>query len=87
MILDLLLGDECTVGHYCPSGSSLPKPCEPGYYMNHSQSTECDPCPTRYFCTNQVKPMPCPQGKWFTVQALAHRKSLTRAETLICSIN
>ena len=64
-----MIGDECTVGHYCPSGSSLPKPCEPGYYMNHSQSAECDPCPARYFCTNQVKPTPCSPGKCSTTIA------------------
>ena len=58
-----MTGDECTRGHYCPSGSSLPKPCDPGYYVNRSQSAECDPCPARYFCTNQVKPLPCSPGK------------------------
>ena len=64
-IMDSLFmtGDECTRGHYCPSGSSLPKPCDPGYYVNRSQSAECDPCPARYFCTNQVKPLPCSPGK------------------------
>ena len=40
----------CPIGLHCPLGSSLPVPCEPGYYTNLTQAAECLICPPGHYC-------------------------------------
>ena len=40
----------CLIGLHCPSGSALPVPCNPGYYTNMSQASECLVCPEGFYC-------------------------------------
>ena len=50
---DGVTGDICPVGSYCPTGTTLPLPCDDGWYMNHTMAAICDVCPPRYYCTNK----------------------------------
>ena len=43
-------GDECSSGHYCPTGSGYEIPCEPGTYNNLTQQPSCNECPEGYQC-------------------------------------
>ena len=40
----------CPIGLHCPRGSSLPVPCQPGYFANFSQAASCVICPAGYYC-------------------------------------
>ena len=40
----------CPIGLHCPQGSSLPVPCQPGYFANFSQAASCVICPPGYYC-------------------------------------
>ena len=42
-------GARCTVGHYCPIGSSEPVPCGPGTYADAEGMAECNPSPGGYY--------------------------------------
>lgn len=47
---------DCPQGHYCVSGSVLPKACPPGTYNTNSQSTSsaaCTACPAQYYCDEE----------------------------------
>ena len=35
---------------HCPAGSNLPVPCNPGYFTNMSQASECLVCPEGFYC-------------------------------------
>ncbi|XP_077985306.1 uncharacterized protein LOC144439946 [Glandiceps talaboti] len=65
--LDGITGDECPPGSYCEEGSSLPSPCNDGYYMNHTRASACDICPSRYYCVNKDRVDPCPKGHYCPV--------------------
>lgn len=62
MLLLLFLGGKCWIGHHCPEGSAIPKPCSPGTYMNHTTSSQCYDCPPGFFCVDGIHPSPCPAG-------------------------
>ena len=37
------------IGLHCPAGSNLPVPCNPGYFTNMSQASECLICPEGFY--------------------------------------
>lgn len=55
----------CPTGHYCPTNSSLPKGCEPGYYQDLQGQGSCKSCPNGYYCdANTTTPVICPSGSY-----------------------
>jgi len=68
----------CTVGHYCPEGTTTPISCEPGTYADATANAECtecgagrncsttdsEPCPEGYYCEAGTVPQKCPAGKY-----------------------
>ena len=45
------LGGVCKRGTYCPPGSSMPIPCDPGYYCDQDGlSTVSNGCAAGYYC-------------------------------------
>ncbi|XP_034024623.1 multiple epidermal growth factor-like domains protein 6 [Thalassophryne amazonica] len=45
-------GGRCQAGFYCPSGSSEPLPCPPGYFCNISGlALPMGPCSSGYYCS------------------------------------
>ena len=62
---DGVTGDICPQGHYCPSGTALPLPCEDGTYAGTTGMAVCDECTTGHYCIpgeSDVVPSPCPMG-------------------------
>lgn len=63
-----MIGDVCTVGHYCPAGSSNPTPCPPGTFSRNTQNvqaSDCFPCPAGFLCSESGIAVPhemCPAG-------------------------
>ena len=62
-------GDSCTTGHYCPQGTSVPIPCEPGTYSGsrgNSAATDCIPCPAGSYCEHygSTTYLTCDEG-WY----------------------
>ena len=67
-------GDVCPQGHYCPTGSSYPIPCDPGYYTDHfanQNESNCLLCTAGSYCSAYGMPLPddlcdagwyCPEG-------------------------
>lgn len=54
----------CPVGHYCPAGTSRPRPCPAGTFGGNSQAAtaeECQPCPPSTFSAlpGQAACLPC----------------------------
>ncbi|CEM36103.1 unnamed protein product [Vitrella brassicaformis CCMP3155] len=57
-------GGECPPGHYCPTASETPIPCEPGKFSNDTGADACMECTAGFRCPNQtVTPEPCPDGR------------------------
>jgi hypothetical protein len=54
----------CTVGHFCPIGSSLPTLCEAGTYSAAPNASFCPPTPAGFYTASQgaVFYTPCPLG-------------------------
>ena len=56
----------CTVGQYCPKGTSVPLPCPAGSHSNATDlaaASECTACPAGSACsTGSVDPTPCSPG-------------------------
>lgn len=51
----------CTVGHFCPVGSSHPTPCEPGTFSdqpNNMMIAQCTPCPAGRACPSSGLVLP-----------------------------
>ena len=40
----------CPPGYYCPNGTDLPIACERGSYQPSWRQSECEDCPSGYFC-------------------------------------
>lgn len=58
-------GGPCPRGHFCPGGTSLPRPCPAGSYNNLTGQASCFPCPAGYYCPETVTTYsghPCPAG-------------------------
>ncbi len=51
---DGLTGGVCPIGGYCPAGSAVSSPCDPGYYspsLGAKTSYDCVPCEPGKFCS------------------------------------
>ena len=63
-------GDICPKGHYCPTGSAYPLPCEPGTFSDrfaNENESNCEPCTAGMYCTGYGRDLPngnCDVG-WF----------------------
>ncbi|KYO38996.1 hypothetical protein Y1Q_0022586 [Alligator mississippiensis] len=59
-----LHGYRCPSGFYCPTGTGLEIPCEPGMFSPMPGASVCLPCPAGVTCRHAatVKPLSCPQG-------------------------
>ena len=67
-------GDVCPLGHYCPTGSSYPIACDPGYYSdryNNQNESNCVACTAGMYCSGYGRDLPngycdvgwyCPEG-------------------------
>ena len=47
---DGVTGDKCPVGHYCPTGTTVPLPCAAGAFSNVTGLSTCHQCPAGYYC-------------------------------------
>nr|XP_039248857.1 spore coat protein SP87-like [Styela clava] len=56
------LGFQCPVGHYCPTGSGYPRPCEPGTFSKEVKQASCDDCTPGYQCIGVANLTACPEG-------------------------
>ena len=55
------------MSHYCPEGTSYPLECPSGTYMNRTGQSECDLCPSGYFCPENITSYEsyfCPVGHY-----------------------
>ncbi|KAM9299008.1 uncharacterized protein PAF06_016002 [Gastrophryne carolinensis] len=60
-------GSLCPKGHYCPSGTSYPLPCENGFYQDLERQSNCKICPEGFYCNitelaGSTDPEACPAG-------------------------
>ena len=66
--LETGVGGRCPVGHFCPVGTAIPKPCQPGTYSPIEQLAACYPCMEGYYCPNEnitgYTSYPCPTGHY-----------------------
>ena len=47
------VGGRCTVGHFCPNGSSVESDCTPGYYCDVDELSEpTGPCSVGHYCNS-----------------------------------
>lgn len=63
-------GGKCPRGHYCPKGSTIPKPCPEGSYQDKEGQISCKPCPAGYYCLAKASTYNdtiCPSGKYCPV--------------------
>lgn len=64
--LDTLTGKDCSVGHFCPTGTSEEIACPAGTYRNTTgaaSESDCIQCPIYYYCESAtVNPEPCTNG-------------------------
>ncbi|XP_050179054.1 multiple epidermal growth factor-like domains protein 6 isoform X3 [Myiozetetes cayanensis] len=61
---DGIHGYRCPRGFYCPAGSGLELPCEPGTFSPVPGAGTCLPCPPGMVCGSAatVEPLTCPRG-------------------------
>ena len=43
-------GYECPIGHYCPEGAIMERPCPPGYINDKTKQGVCQGCPAGTYC-------------------------------------
>lgn len=62
---DGIHGYRCPRGSYCPAGSGLELPCEPGTFSPVPGASTCLPCPPGTSCgtAGTVQPLSCPRGE------------------------
>ncbi|KAM7082943.1 uncharacterized protein J5F26_014046 [Ciconia maguari] len=67
---DGIHGYRCPRGFYCPVGTGLELPCEPGTFSPVPGASVCIPCPAGMACSNAatVKPLSCPRGYYCPFQ-------------------
>ena len=61
------VGGICPIGHYCPTGTDIPKGCNAGSYTDLEGQSVCTTCPAGFYClTNATEFLstPCPVGKY-----------------------
>ncbi|XP_026719422.1 zonadhesin-like [Athene cunicularia] len=63
-------GYRCPSGFYCPAGTGLEVPCEPGTFSPAPGASACLPCPAGMACSNAttVEPLSCPRGYYCPAQ-------------------
>jgi len=68
---DGIHGYKCPSGFYCPAGTGLELPCEPGTFSPVPGASVCLPCPAGTACSNAatVKPLGCPRGEQYMCAA------------------
>ena len=59
---DGVTGDQCTAGHYCPNGTTVPIQCAAGTYMQGLGASSCLPCTAGFFCIDGYNLTICPVG-------------------------
>ncbi|KAL8173677.1 UNVERIFIED_CONTAM: hypothetical protein K2H54_015635 [Gekko kuhli] len=61
---DGIHGYRCPKGFYCPEGTGLEIPCEPGMFSPMLGASACLPCPAGTACRHAatVEPVSCPRG-------------------------
>ena len=62
---NMTIGGICPRGHYCPTGSINPIPCQAGTFSSREGANECQICPAGFFCpvmTSDYTTYPCPAG-------------------------
>ncbi|KAJ7417001.1 hypothetical protein WISP_67321 [Willisornis vidua] len=62
---DGIHGYRCPRGFYCPTGTGLELPCEPGTFSPMPGAGACLPCPPGMACGSAatVEPLTCPRGQ------------------------
>nr|XP_009672374.1 PREDICTED: zonadhesin-like [Struthio camelus australis] len=70
---DRIHGYRCPSGFYCPAGTGLELPCEPGTFSPVPGANVCLPCPAGMTCSNAatVKPLHCPRGYYCPIRTAA----------------
>ncbi|XP_078539496.1 uncharacterized protein LOC144824222 [Lissotriton helveticus] len=70
---DEIHGYRCPFGFYCPSGTSLELPCEPGTFSSMQGASVCLPCTAGRSCENAatVEPAICRPGFFCPAQTAA----------------
>lgn len=58
---DGVTGGPCPEGYYCPEGTVLPVPCDPGTYAAVTHATQCEPCVPGWYCVSGSLSL-CPTG-------------------------
>ncbi|POI29228.1 hypothetical protein CIB84_007024, partial [Bambusicola thoracicus] len=61
---DGVYGYRCPSGFYCPAGTGLELPCEPGTFSPMPGASTCLPCPAGMACSHAAtaEPLSCPRG-------------------------
>lgn len=64
---DGIHGYRCPSGFYCPAGTGVELPCEPGSFSPMPGASVCLPCPAGMACSSAatVEPLSCPRGKQY----------------------
>mmetsp|Transcript_62220 Transcript_62220/g.85950 ORF Transcript_62220/g.85950 Transcript_62220/m.85950 type:complete len:213 (+) Transcript_62220:3802-4440(+) len=68
----------CTIGHYCPPGSSVQVPCPKGTFRDNTQgmdTTDCGKCPAGTYCPTEGMDTPtaCPEGSFCPEGSQTHQ--------------
>ncbi|CAM4616195.1 unnamed protein product [Lepidochelys kempii] len=68
---DGIRGYKCPSGFFCPTGTRLEIPCEPGTFSPMPGASTCLPCPAGMACRHAatVEPVSCPRGYYCPAQA------------------
>lgn len=87
--MPITIPTNCTMGYYCPQGTSIPVPCPIGTYgngYNYVQETDCQDCTPGMYCETEGMVAPtanCSEGHYCTgaaetAQPLNHNVSTER---------
>ncbi|OXB81275.1 UNVERIFIED_CONTAM: hypothetical protein H355_014319 [Colinus virginianus] len=73
-------GYRCPSGFYCPAGTELELPCEPGTFSPMPGASACLSCPAGMACSHAAtaEPLSCPRGKqqyvpqnpWYAIRSV-----------------
>ncbi|XP_032305021.1 zonadhesin-like isoform X2 [Coturnix japonica] len=70
---DGVYGYRCPSGFYCPAGTGLELPCEPGTFSPMPGASTCLPCPAGMACSHAAtaEPLSCPRGYYCPARTAA----------------
>ncbi|XP_040546472.1 zonadhesin-like isoform X6 [Gallus gallus] len=70
---DGVYGYRCPSGFYCPAGTGLELPCEPGTFSPMPGASACLPCPAGMACSHAAtaEPLSCPRGYYCPARTAA----------------